>query len=62
MAFCRKRYDLAPFPQNPWLTANARDFPGQVCWCLPIRQMSTDAWMKLKSKRSASIDVGMRQR
>lgn len=62
MAFCRKRYDLAAFLQDLWLTMTARDFLGQVCSCFPTRQMSMDAWMKQKSKRSGSIDVGMRQR
>jgi hypothetical protein len=39
---------------------NARDFLGQVCWCLLIRQMLMDAWMKQKSKMSGSIDVALR--
>jgi hypothetical protein len=39
---------------------NARDFLGQVCWCLLIRQMLMDAWIKQKSKMFGSIDVALR--
>jgi hypothetical protein len=61
MAFYRKRCDSVAVLQDPWLTIHARDFLGQVCWCLPIRQTFMDVWMKQKFKRSGIVDVGMRQ-
>ena len=57
MAFYRKRCDSVAVLQDPWLTIHARDFLGQVCWCLPIRQTFMDVWMKQKFKRWVSLTL-----
>jgi hypothetical protein len=62
MAFCKKKFDQPTVPRDPVTDLYCSDFLGQVCWCLPTRQMSMDAWMKQKSRRSGTMDVDMRQR